>query len=128
MKDRSQLIQVYSRPYSSIGIMDGKLCTAYSSGNVVSVVTLSNVYSNMMQIGSSDKTWKDKTTFRLYPTALSVSQEYMQIIYIGNDVVLGHRGQVMFSYDMKKKETKIFPTTPLFNVRVVPYTSTLVYL
>lgn len=128
LKDRSQLIQVYSRPYSSIGIMDGTLCTAYSSGNAVSVVTLSNVFSNTMQIGSSAKTWKDKITFRLDHTALSVSPEYMQIIYIGNDVVLGQRGQVMYSYDMKKKETKLFPTTPHHDARVVPYISTLVYL
>ncbi|WOG95452.1 hypothetical protein DCAR_0414771 [Daucus carota subsp. sativus] len=127
IKDRSQLIQVYAGPSSLLGIMDGKLCTASSSGNTVSLVTLSNVHSNTMQIGSGARTWKDKYTFQLDHAALSV-REPKRIVYVGNGVVLGHSGPVMYSYDMKKKETMIFPETPLYDARTVPYTSTLVYL
>lgn len=128
MKDRSQLIPVYSGAYSSLGIMDGKLCTAQFTGNTVSVSILCNVHSNTMQIGSNARMWKDRYTFRLDHAALGVPQEYKTIIYIGDGVVLGQYGQVMYSYDIRKKETNFFPTTPRYDAKAVPYINTLVYL
>lgn len=129
MKDRSQLIQTYLGFNSSLGTMEGKLCTAYPSGSSLVLNVLSNVHSNTMQMGSNVRMWKDKYTFRLDYGALGgAGQDPGTVLFAGDDVVLGMTGRTIYSYDLKKKETKALTKSAEYDARVVSYVNTLVYL
>lgn len=134
IKDRSQLIKGYSSFSSSLGVMEGKLCTSYPKSSSIVLSVLSNVHTNTMQMGSNVRTWKDTYTFCLDQGALGGAgychhgSGHASVLFVGDDAVLGRTGEVIFSYDMKKKETKALLRSAEFDMRVVCYVNNLVYL
>ncbi|CAL5367247.1 unnamed protein product [Camellia sinensis] len=129
-KDRSQLIQGYHGATSTLGVMNGKLCSAYATGRSITVQVLSNVYSNTMQMHSNARTWKEETRFDLGNpvTAAGVGQERYMVLFAGCNVVLVQGGKTILCYDMKTKETKIISSAAENNARCVSCVNSLIYI
>lgn len=126
-KDRSQLIQGHSG--ATLGMINGKLCSAHANGRSITVSVLANVYSNTMQMHSNARTWKEKTRFCI-DNSVSAGSAYEQVavLSVGCNVVLVQIGKTILSYNLNTKRTKTVCSAAESDIRCVSYVNSLVYI
>lgn len=111
--------------HGTLGVMDGKFCTASILRQNLSVQLLSNAYANTMQMYSNIKAWES----HLFTLDRSVFAEGYpeEVTLLVNDTVILRKGKALYSYNLKTKETKhLGNESDDGKRRVVPYVNSLV--
>ncbi|XP_059642171.1 F-box protein At5g07610-like [Cornus florida] len=128
-KERSQLIKGYYGVKGSLGVIDGKLCTAHATGRAISVNMLSNVYSNTMEMSSNARTWEEKSRINLDAAVVGeLSFDEAMVVFAGSNKLFVQSGKRLISYDLKTKETAVLTHAVELNMRCVSYVNNLVYI
>ncbi|XVE87285.1 hypothetical protein DITRI_Ditri18aG0104700 [Diplodiscus trichospermus] len=139
--ERSQLL---SCAHGAIGIINGKLCAAHLRDQKLYLSTLSNTYSNTMQMQSNAKAWvqmqpeidldislpaDSSSDYASYGFSGRYNHGRGGVVSISSDVVLLQNGNIFYSYDIKKKASYHFGEVDVdTNARIAAYVNHLVEL
>lgn len=128
-KNRSQLFPACYSTNGTLGEMNGKLCTAFTHGNTLTVSVISNIYSNTMQMNSQARLWDDRLRVPLTSEVVDGNlYDQFSVLYAGNGVVLLFTGRYICHVDLKTKEVKSVVEASPFGLRAIPYVNSLVAL
>lgn len=128
-KDRSQLLHGCHGLNGTLGELNGKLCTAFTSGPTLTVGVLSNIYSNTMQMSSHAKLWDDKLRVPLSGEVVEGNLcDQFPVLYAGNEAVFLFNGRHIYRVDLKTKEVKFVVGASRFDQKAIPYVNSLVAL
>ncbi|PHT41109.1 hypothetical protein CQW23_19963 [Capsicum baccatum] len=107
-KERSQLIPNYD-PHVILGNYSGKLCRANVSGNSITLLTLDNIHSNTMEMGSRAQMWAQKHRVVLDSKIVGDVSGLYSILHVDSDILVVQKGGKAFLYDFKSRATKCLP-------------------
>ncbi|TYG45910.1 hypothetical protein ES288_D11G213600v1 [Gossypium darwinii] len=112
----SERFQLLDSAVGTLGMRNGKLCSAYVHAQNLVVNMLSNTHSNTMQMNSHAKMWEEMQPKIHVDISLPASSNnnasgrygygHGGVVFIGGDVVLLSNGNKFYSYDMKKRASK----------------------
>lgn len=126
-EERAQLI---SHSQGALGAMNGKLCAVSASGHGnLTVAMLHNPFQNTMGtmgfMANKARPYRSNSTECICVNDLGSGAT---VVFAGSDVVVFLSGSNLFSYDMKKKESKLLCSVPSSGTdqRFIPYVNSLV--
>ncbi|KAG9135814.1 hypothetical protein Leryth_002530 [Lithospermum erythrorhizon] len=127
-KDRSQLLKNYYGVCGTLGIVNGKLCSALLRGSTLTLSLLVNIHSNTMQMNSHSRMWDNQGGIAL-GAVLGSDVQSQSVLFVGGDLVVIQAGERLISYDLNTKVSRELSKPPKdYLTRVVPYVNSLVSL
>lgn len=125
-KERSQLISMVSGSGLTLGVMSKKLCVAgVSQKNLLVVYSLSNVFSNTMEMKNRARAWE---VIYQIPLDNSITQHPVRsAIFAGDNMVLLQSEGNIMSLDLRSQKLSILHDKVAYGMNFVPYVNSLVY-
>lgn len=128
IKDRSQVINACNGTFETLGEMNGKLCSAFTNGSMLTVNVISDIYSNTMQMSSRARLWVNKVKIPYPEVVGGNAYDRDTVLYVGSDFALLLKGRYIYRFDFKTKEAELVVEAFNCDRKVLPYVNSLAAL
>lgn len=114
-KDRSQLIKNNYGFTGTMGVVNGKLCSAYFRRGTLISNLLVNIHSSTMQMNSSYSMWSNPWRITLNREVVGGDADSLAVLFAGGHVLVIQAGARLISYDLNTKVTSELRQPPRGN-------------